>query len=516
MHRERTHDGRRGLAPEGRARATRTRRGEAEATGADEGGGRGADGRVGAGAVDAGVVGVHVVVIAIESRRAQRRSDWREHAGAGDGVAGVGGGGVVVVARLDRADAGAVDAGVIDRAGVVVVARLLDPRAGAREAVADVHRAGILVGAVRVFLTSVPLVLEHAGTRRAVQAILVTVVVGPGLVVVADHLGELADASLGIARVQRAVDVVVALHRGRGASLDLVAGVDGAQVTVVAGLGRAGAGAGLATVLLGAGVVVVARRRVDAMDARARQTEIIRAGVLVVTGLQRAGAGAGRGAGVVDGAGVVVVAGADRRHMGTNATGAADILGARFAVVAGLRGAHAALGLVAGVVGAGIPVVASFAGEDAAAGRVAGVGGARVAVVADCRGADAEADVVAEIVDGARVAVVARHGHVDVDALAVGRADVGGADVAIVAVAARARGGGAVVGLVHVGAGVAGVLRVLGRDAGVDGVGAAQRGGRLRGAFATPEDERHAQGGGHLIETLLHDVSYSETQPLTS
>lgn len=114
--------------------------------------------------------------------------------------------------------------------------------------------------------------------------------------------------------------------------------------------------------------------------------------------------------------------------------------------------------------------------------------------------------------------------------VAVAVAEVAGAGVAVVAVGAAARGGGrldfgllradigariglAVVGLAHVGAGVAGVLlRVLGRDASVDIGGAQRRNGRLRGAFATPTKETcHAQGGGHLFEVLLHDVSWNET-----
>ncbi len=196
------------------------------------------------------------------------------------------------------------------------------------------------------------------------------------------------------------------------------AGVDRALVLVVAVLRDALAEANRALVTGGAGVAVVAVRRVvREVDAVALGAAVVGAGLAVVAVLDRANALA-VGAEVFDRAGVAVVT-----------LGVGDVLVA------------AALGRVAGVAGAGVLVVAVLlVGARALAARVAlVVVGAGVAVVARravVRLVHAALGRVARV-RRAGVLVVAHHRRVGANAVL---ACVGGAQVAVVAIGIRAAG----------------------------------------------------------------------------
>src|SRR5207244_4078856 len=173
----------------------------------------------------------------------------------------------------------------------------------------------------------------------------------------------------------------------------------------------------LAGVPAGAGVAVVARGAVRLRGAGADAVlagVVARAGVLVVARgavEQRSVADAGAVlAGVGGGAGVAVVA--RRARVGGHRAARGAVAGLRVALVggAGDRRADAQAAAVAGVVeGAGVAVVAARAGERrhrAARRAVAGPGVARIRDAGD-GGADALPAAVAGVVEGAGVAVVA-------------------------------------------------------------------------------------------------------------
>ena len=270
-------------------------------------------------------------------------------------------------------------------------------------------------------------------------------------------------------------DVLVgALQRRAADALARVAGVVGrARVTVIARVlvrrrrasrfrvahhveADAGVGAlqrrasqtltGGAGVPGGARVPVVARDAVDGLDqtlARSRLADHRRARAAVVG----AGLGAPRRAHAVDArvalrAGGAVFAGAGDGHGQAPGVREALVLGAGVVVVAVQRGAAHADTLGAGVVGgAGVPIVAAGVapGIRAAGDRVADVDRAGIIVIAVELGRvlpDTHA-VVAGVIRGARVPVVAYAAHSAVDAAGL-RVAVGvGARVAVLA---RGRG----------------------------------------------------------------------------
>jgi len=251
----------------------------------------------------------HVDRAATRRRRVGRRlRDRRVSASTRSRVAAVGGLGVAVVAGDLGVDAALGGHAGVDGARVVVVAVLVHRFTGAREAVADVVRAGVAVGAIAVLLAPVPLLVRDALAGFTVPAVVVAEVVGVGLAVVAVLLRIQAVAGFAVARVRRARVVVVADHGIVDAAVVGIARVRRARVVVVADERLATlAGAALALVVLRAGVAIVAGVGVDAVDAATRETEVVGAGVVVRAVLLRALAGAGD-AGVVVGAGVAVVA----------------------------------------------------------------------------------------------------------------------------------------------------------------------------------------------------------------
>src|SRR5206468_1241485 len=271
---------------------------------------------------------------------------------------------------------------------------------------------------------------------------------------------------------------------GRGAVAGLlVARVGGAVERRAAAPAAAGAG-----VVERAGVAVVARRA-RAGGHRAARRAVAGPGVALVGGAgdRRADALAAAVAGVVEGAGVAVVA-ARARERGHRAARRA-VAGPRVALVrgAGDRRADALSAAVTGVVeSAGVAVVAARAGERrhrAARRAVAGAGVALIRGAGD-GGADALPAAVGGVVERAGVAVVARRarggGH------GAARRAVAGAGVARI----RGAGDGGAAALSAAGAGVdepAGVA-VFARRARVGGHGAARRAvagagvARMRGA----------------------------------
>ena len=394
----------------------------------------------------AGVVGVQVAVIAVGGHvLAQPR----------DGVARVVGARVVVVARRPRAHAHAVRGAYVGRARVAVVTVLGGVRA-ARRRVARVDGAGVLVvaGDGRS---------AHARTRAAHLTVGAGVAVGAHVTVQQRIVVEaLVDGLHAV--IERAFLVVAAHIVGVDAPGGRVARVDGAEQAVVAIDGRATvARARAAHLVLGAGVVVVARERVVRVRAaRRRVARVVGAGVLVVAierdarlaaELHVAGLGAVAGvavvavddrvhaarhrAAVIERARVAVVA-VDGGVVAAPRVHRAVVLGARVAVVADNGHELARAALHARVVRAGVEVVADDRLEYATDDAVAIIVGARVAVVADDQRGHAHA-CVADVSLGADVAVVAgrdvRRGRAALRRVAV----VVGAGVLVVAVERDAR-----------------------------------------------------------------------------
>src|SRR3989442_1454656 len=326
--------------------------------------------------------------------------------------------------------------------------------------------------------------------------------VGAGVAVVAGRrvVHRHADAHPTLAGVPGGAGVAVVARgairlRGAGADAALAGVVARAGVLVVARgaveqRSVADAGAVLAGVGGGAGVAIVAARAGERRH-RAARCPVAGPRVALVRGAgdRRADELAAAGAGVVDGAGVAVVAAraGERRHRAARRA----VAGPRVALVrgAGDRRADALSAAVAGVVeGAGVAVVAARAGERRHRAARRAVAGPRVALVrgAGDGGADALPAAVAGVVERAGVAVVARRARGGGDggarravAAAAGARirGAGGGGVLVVAVggggAERAAGGGgagtlpAPVADVVEGAGVAVVARCVGRLEGV-------------------------------------------------
>src|SRR5439155_1377652 len=205
--------------------------------------------------------------------------------------------------------------------------------------------------------------------------------------------------------------------RGAGADAALAGVVARAGVLVVARgaveqRSVADAGAVLAGVGGGAGVAIVAARAGERRH-RAARCPVAGPRVALVRGAgdRRTDALPAAGAGVVVGAGVAVVAAraGERRHRAARRA----VAGPRVALVrgAGDRRTDALSAAVTGVVeGAGVAVVAARAGERRHRAARRAVAGPRVARIrgAGDGGADALSGAVAGVVEGAGVAVVAR------------------------------------------------------------------------------------------------------------
>ena len=324
--------------------------------------------------------GARVAVVA-----AARSIDGGEHA-THLAVAGIHRAHVLVVAHDAAAGAEAVAAGVLGGAGAAVVAggAVVGELAASRRCpcvYADFVGADLGVGAV------VQGADAHAG--------LAAVGVGADIAVVAAAAAELGvdAAQLGVAHLGRAGVGVVALGRRgsamagavlarilacaghavvaggcivrKNAALGSIAAVVGAGIVVLARDGRALANAAGAQVLLCTRAVVVARRAVVGSLGKAaagHSAAVRRARVAVVAHPRRALAGAAD-AGIVQGAGIAVIAGRRRRcrRKGAAQGRVASIRRARVLVVAQQRCAHAHAAVAGIALGAGIAVVAHAA-----------------------------------------------------------------------------------------------------------------------------------------------------------
>src|SRR5207244_280702 len=269
------------------------------------------------------------------------------------------GAGVAVVARgavrLRGAGADAALAGVVARAGVLVVAR----GAVEQRSVADAGAvlAGVGGGAGFAVVARRARVGGHGAARRAVAGLRVALVGGAG-----DRRAD-ALAAAGAGLVERAGVAVVARRARVGGHRAARRAVAGLRVALVGGAGdrRADAqAAAVAGVVEGAGVAVVAARARERRHRAARRA-VAGPGVALVGGAgdRRADAQAAAVAGVVEGAGVAVVAARarERRHRAARC----PVAGPGVALVggAGERRADALAAAVAGVVeGAGVAVVA--------------------------------------------------------------------------------------------------------------------------------------------------------------
>src|SRR5439155_105387 len=268
---------------------------------------------------------------------------------AGAGVAVVERGAV----RLRGAGADAVLAGVVARAGVLVVAR----GAVEQRSVADAGAvlAGVGGGAGFAVVARRARVGGHGAARGAVAGLRVALVGGAG-----DRRADaLAAAGAGI--VERAGVAVVARRArvgGHGAARRAVAGPG---VALIGGAGdrRADAlAAAVAGVVEGAGVAVVAARARVGRHRAARRA-VAGPGVARIRGAGDGGADAlpAAVAGVVERAGVGVVA--RRARVGGHGAARRAVAGAGVARIRGARdGGVVADAGVAGVDGAGVPVVA--------------------------------------------------------------------------------------------------------------------------------------------------------------
>jgi len=232
----------------------------------------------------------------------------------------------------------AVDAALGRNAGVggavvVVVAVFVHLLTGARKTIADVDCALVSVLAVAVLGAAVPFFLRNTLASLTVVISVGTPVIRPGFAVVADLLDELAAAGFVVAGVGGARIIVFADDWRERTTLGLVAGVGGAGVLVVALDDDADALGGVALVAAGARVAVVATHGVDTVSAHSVDAEIVSAQVVVLADLGRALAGAGV-ASVVVGAGVVVGARTTRGHVDALCAVAADVGRADVVVVA--------------------------------------------------------------------------------------------------------------------------------------------------------------------------------------
>ena len=389
----------------------------------------------------------------------------REHALAVFAVAAVDGARALVIADLAGAsDALAVLADVRAGAGIAVralrgVGRVRTPL----HLVAGVVGAGVAVVAVDL-LAGADLVLADIprGAGASVRA---------GCGVREEHASALRVAAVVGARVLVVADRVQALR-----ALEILAGLGGALVAVIAGRafvrGHALAGRGVVVAgLVGARVVVVTvdelpllagghvlavrdaaaavlrgavlgRPERVALVVRARVAVVL--AVLVLLALVRDLAGSLLGAATVDGRGALLVGGAllavaaDVVRLAFPRLAVATVRGARVAIIADLLdrpgGALAILANVVGVAGIVVRAGDAVRQRDATLILVAGLGGADVAVIlADGRRTTGALPAVADVVDGARVVVVAGQLVGDVDTAGLGVAAVSGARVRVVA-----------------------------------------------------------------------------------
>src|SRR5205823_4828581 len=268
--------------------------------------------------------GAGVAVVA--GRRVEHR-----HAGAHPTLAGVpSGAGVPVVARgavrLRGAGADATLTGVVARAGTLVVARgAVEQRSVAD---ADAVLAGVGGGAGVAVIAARARERRHRAARRAVAGPRVALVGG------ADDGGADALPAAGAGVVERAGVAVVAARARERRHRAARRPVAGPRVALV---GRAGDGGADALPAAGAGIVeragvaVVARRGRERRHRAARRA-VAGPRVALVGGADDGGADAlpAAGAGVVERAGVAVVAarGRERRHR----AGRRPVAGARGAL----------------------------------------------------------------------------------------------------------------------------------------------------------------------------------------
>jgi len=254
-----------------------------------------------------------------------------------------------------------------------------------------------------------------------------------------------ARAGLAVAGVRRVGVVVVAGLERVGAALGGVAGVDRARIAVVAPRAHpltlaeladvlgAGVAVGAVAVLLAGAPFLVVHTLPCLTVPTGAVAPIVGVVLAVVADLLRELANAGLGFALVFRARIAVLAG--DRGVDAPLVGVARVRRARVEIVAVLGRATLArttLALVADR--AGIGVVAGHGVDAVRAGAVdAEVVGAGVVVGADLGHAGALA-VLAGVIVGAGVAVVARARSRDVDALGAVTADVGRADVVVVAV----------------------------------------------------------------------------------
>src|SRR5207247_2413081 len=325
--------------------------------------------------------GAHGAVVARGSVGHGRVGGVAGWAGVGVGASVVIGEGGVVGSR--HAGAHPALAGVVAGAGVAVVA---GRRVGHRHPDAHPTLAGVPAGAGVAVVARGAVRLRGAGADAALAG----VVARAGVLVVARGAVEqrsVADAGAVLAGVGGGAGFAVVARRarvgGHGAARRAVAGL---RVALVGGAGdrRADAlAAAAAGVVEGAGVAVVARRpRVRRHGAARRAVAGLRVALVGGAGERRADAPAAAVAGVVEGAGVAVVAARarERRHRAARC----PVAGPGVALVggAGERRADALTAAVAGVVeGAGVAVVAARARERrqrAARRAVAGPGVARI------------------------------------------------------------------------------------------------------------------------------------------